>query len=532
MQNALILAIDLGTSGPKVALFTWRGELVGYEYEATPYYLFPNGGAEQKPSEWWAAITAATRRLMKRDLAPPEQIAALSCTTQWSGTVAVDRSGEPLMDAVIWMDARGAPYVQEVVGGPVRVEGYGLDKLLTWLRLTGGVPNRTGKDSIGHILYIQREHPHVYAQTHKFLEPKDYLNLRLTGKFAASYDSITLHWVTDNRNLSRVDYSARLLRMTGIEREKLPDLVPPAGILGELQAEAAADLGLPPGIPVAVGTPDLQSAALGAGAAADFQAYLYVGTSSWIACHVPFKKTDILHNIASLPAGIPGKYLVSNEQQTSGACLNFLRDNILYHQDELLTQEGVPDVYQIFDRIAGKAPAGSGGLIFTPWLYGERTPVSDRTLRGGLHNLSLESTREHIIRAVFEGVAFNTRWLLGYVEQFVGRRLDALPLVGGGGKSGVWCQIFADILGRSVRQVKDPILANARGAAFQAAAALGMLKLEEIEGNIVRTETFSPNPGHQQVYNEMYREFLEIYKQNTKIYSRLNHRVAGDQVKQ
>lgn len=521
-DNSLILAIDLGTTGPKVALFTAQGELRGYEFEPTPYYLQPNGGAEQKPEEWWRAICIATRRLLDRGLAPPEHIAVLCCTTQWSGTVAVDRDGTPLMDAIIWMDSRGAPYVQRATHSPLSVQGYGIDKLITWIRLSGGIPSHAGKDPIAHILFIKHEYPEIYRQTDKFLEPKDYLNLRLTGVCAASYDSITLHWVTDNRDLSRVDYSPELLRLGTLEREKLPDLMPPLTILGTLTQHAADDLGLHTGVQVVIGTPDIPSAALGSGAVRDFEAHLYIGTSSWIACHVPFKKTDLFHNIASLPSAIPGKYLVSDEQQTSGACLSFLRDNILFHHDELLTEADVLDVYNIFNQIAARAPAGSGGVIFTPWLYGERTPSDDRYARGGFFNLSLQSTREHIIRAVLEGVAYNTRWLFGYVEKFVGRSLDALNAVGGGASSDIWCQIMADVLGRDIHQMKDPILANARGAAHLASVAMGYMTFDQISDQTQIKRTYAPNPENKLIYDAMFKEFLQIYQRTKPIYARLN----------
>jgi len=522
MKNPLILAIDLGTSGPKVALYTAQGELLGYEFEPTRYYLMPGGGAEQKPEEWWQAICAATRRLLGRGLALPEQVAALCATTQWSGTVAVDRSGKPLMDAIIWLDTRGAPYVRRIVGGPLALEGYAPLKLFTWIRLTGGVPSQTGKDPIAHILYLKYERPEIYRQADKFLEPKDYLNLRLTGICATACDSITLHWVTDNRDLARVDYAPALLRLAGLEREKLPDLRPPSSILGHLTPQAAEELGLHPDVQVIIGTPDIPSAALGSGAVRDFETHLYIGTSSWIASHVPFKKTDLFHNIASLPSAIPGRYLVTNEQETSGACLTFLRDNILYHQDELLTEAGVPDVYKIFDQIAARAPAGSGGLIFTPWLYGERAPIDDHSVRGGLFNLSLQSTREHIIRAVLEGVAYNTRWLLGYVEKFIGRRLAAINAIGGGASSDIWCQILADVLGRTIRQMKDPILANARGAAYLAAVALGYTTFDEIANQAQVAHTYTPDPVNKPVYDALFQEFLQIYQRNKPIYARLN----------
>jgi xylulokinase len=523
-HQRLILSIDLGTNGPKVALVTIKGEVVAHEFEPIQLYLLPNGGAEQDPDEWWHAIAVATRRLLSDEAASRAEIVGVCCTSQWSGTVAVDQNGSHLMNAIIWMDTRGAPYIQEMIKGPILIEGYGLRKIVDWIRLTGGAPTHSGKDPIAHILYLQNERPEIYRQTYKFLEPKDYLNLRLTGCFAASYDSIALHWVTDNRDLTNVHYNQHLLDLAGLDVEMLPELKRAVDILGPIQPAAADALGLPQGIPVVMGTPDIQSAALGSGAVSDYAGHLYIGTSSWLTCHIPFKKTDIIHNMGALPSAIPDKYFIANEQECAGACLNFLRDNILYHRDALLQEANLADIYQVFDQIAEKVPAGSDRLIFTPWLYGERTPVEDHAIRGGLHNLSLKSTREHIIRAVFEGVAYNSRWLLGYVEKFINRRMDTLHMIGGGANSDIWCQIHADILNRTIRQVKNPIQANARGVGILASVALGYTTFDDVSNHIPIANTYQPNPANRKLYDDLFSEFVGIYQRNRRMYVRLNRR--------
>ena len=517
-----ILAIDLGTSGPKVALISMHGKIAGSEFEPVQLFLLPNGGAEQDPLEWWTAIKKAAQRLLARKLVPQDDIVAVSCTTQWSGTVAVDSRGSPLMNAIIWMDARGAPYIQEIVGGTLKIGGYAIDKLLTWIRLTGGIPGHAGKDPIAHILFIKNVFPDIYQRTYKFLEPKDYINLCLTGKFCASYDSIALHWLADIRDLERVRYDDRLIELSEIDRQKLPDLKRAVDILGTLRPDVASELGLSENTQVVMGTPDVHSAALGSGAACDFKAHLYIGTSSWLACHVPFKKTDVVHNIASLPSAIPLKYLVSNEQQSAGACLTYLRDNLHFPSPDLLAAESSGDAYQDFDRIAEGISPGSQGLIFTPWLNGERTPVDDRFARGVFFNQSLRSTQAHFIRSVFEGVAYNTRWLLGYVEKFTGRRLDPINMVGGGAVSDIWCQIHADVLGRTIRQVEDPILVNTRGAAFLASAALGYTSFDEISEHVPIKASYQPNPENQQIYEPLYHEFVNLYGLGRKMFARLN----------
>jgi xylulokinase len=247
-----------------------------------------------------------------------------------------------------------------------------------------------------------------------------------------------------------------------------------------------------------------------------------LGTSSWLTCHVPFKKTDLFHSLAALPSAIPGRYLLTDEQECAGICLQYLRDHIIFPQDELATGAKPSNAYQLFDRIAERTPAGSGKLIFTPWLYGERAPVDDHLVRGGFFNQSLQTTREQVVRAVFEGVAYNSRWLLKYVEQFIKRPVEAVNIVGGGAKSNIWCQIHADVLNRPIRQMKDPLEVNVRGAAMLASAALGYLRYGDIASSVPVAKTYMPNPDHRQIYDELFREFTALYESNKKIYARLN----------
>jgi len=516
-----ILAIDLGTSGPKTALVSCRGEVVDFAFEKNRLQLLPDGGAEQDPEEWWTTISNTAKMVIGRNLVPVDDIVGVSCSTQWSGTVAVGKNGLHLCNALIWLDSRGSRYIRDIAGGWPRIDGYGLGKLIRWLRLTGGIPGQSGKDPIAHILYLKDCRPEIYRDTFCFLEPKDYINLRLTGKFAASFDSITLHWVTDNRRIDHIAYDDRLIRMTGIDREKLPELKRAVDILGPIKNEVADAWGIRRGTPVICGTPDVQAAAIGSGAVADFASHFYIGTSSWLTCHVPFKKTDVLRGIASLPSAIPGRYFVANEQETAGACLTYLRDNLFCQVDELHAGD-IPDVYGCFDRMAARVPPGSRGVMFTPWLYGERTPIDDHTVRAGFYNQSLNTTREDLVRAVFEGVALNGRWLLSCVEGFVGRTLDPIRLIGGGAVSEVWCQIFADVFNRTVHQVDAPILANVRGAGLLGALALGRITVPEIADAVAVRNAYSPDPTHRKLYDDRFRIFKQIYRRNKKIYRALN----------
>ena len=518
----IILAVDLGTSGMKVALITVSGAVLGWETQPVRLIITPDGGAEQSPEEWWQALISAAGRLLARSPQAVPNVAAVCCSTQGESTVAVDRDGRALGNAILWMDMRGAPYLRRQLHGLLNLDGADLFKVLRFVRLTGGMPSMTGKDPAGHMLLIRDTMPEVYARTTRFLNVLDYLNLRLTGECVASFDSIVTSWVTDNRNPNAVHYDDSLIRMLGIDREKLPQVVPCTHVIGELRREVAETLGLPAGVKVVAGAIDNTAAAVGAGAVEDYAAHLYIGTSSWIAAHVPFKKTDVASSMASIPCAVPGRYLLTALQATAGGNLTFLRDNILYHKDELLQEADVPDIFKVLDQIAERVPAGANGLIYTPWIWGERAPVDDRNLRAGLYNLSLHNTREDIIRAFLEGIAYNTRWLMAPIETFLGHPVKSLNIVGGGAQSDVWCQIFADVMNLEINQVADPIYANARGAAWIGAVGLGEITFADIPRLVRFKRIYQPQPANCAVYDEKFAVFKLIYRQMKKVHARLN----------
>ncbi len=522
MAGRYVFTIDLGTSGPKVAMFTLDGEYIDGEFSPVDLVLFPHGGVEQRPADWWDGIVGATERLWTRIDVDPADVAAISVTSQWSGTVPVDAAGQPTHDAIIWMDARGAAATKKMAGSRLNVAGYEPRKLKRWISLTGGAPSHSGKDPISHILFIEDALPEVAARTAVYLEPKDYLNLRLTGRAVSTYDSIVLHWLTDNRDWDHIDYVPELVADAGIDRAKLPDLIAATDIVGGLLPEVASALGLLADTPVIGGTPDVQSATLGSGAVDDYEGHLYIGTSSWLTCHVPKKKTNILNGVASLPSPLPGKYFVANEQECAGKCLTWLRDNVLWPDDSLGGGPAPDDALQQMDALAATVAPGSNGVIFTPWLNGERTPVDDHTIRAGWHNIALSTTRADLVRATLEGVAFNSRWLLGVVEKFCGRPFDGLNFIGGGANSDLWCQIHADVMDREIRQVAYPIRANARGAALLASVALGHATPADLSGKVPVAAVYTPNPANRQLYDELFGEFTKLYKANKAIHARLN----------
>ena len=515
-----VLAVDLGTGGPKVGLVSIRGAVACREHVAVATRLLPGGGAVQDAQVWWDAVSAAASRALHSGAVDPGAVVAVSCTGQWASTVPVDEDGLPVGDCLLWLDSRGGPHSRRAVGGPVA--GYAPGAAARWIRRSGGAPSTSGADPIGHILFIEHEQPAVARRTRWYLEPVDYLAMRLTGVAAASHASMAGAWLTDNRDLGRLEYDPVLVGAAGVPGDKLPPLRRTGAVVGEVRAEVAGALGLGPGVVVVTGTPDLHSAAVGSGSVLEAETHLTLSTTSWVSCPVDVKKTDPIRQIATvpgLPAG-PGspRYLVADNHETGGRALEWVRDLMF------AAGPGPPASFDALSTAAAGVPAGSNGVLFTPWLAGERSPVDDRCARGGFHNLSLGTSRLDLVRAVLEGVAYNSRWLAEAVDRFMGRLLEPIRMVGGGATSTLWCQIHADVLGRRVERVADPVDANLRGAALLAALSLGHLVPGELRALVSTDGTFDPDPSTRANYDRLYAEFPKLYAAQKPMFARLNRR--------
>ena len=519
-----VLAIDLGSGGPKVAVVDETGAILSKGTESVSTIFTLGGGAEQDPHAWWRSVDKAVRTALSDPAVNRQKIVAVSCTGQWSVTAPVDRAGEPLMNAVHWMDSRGAPYTRQLTNGLIKVEGYGLRRLLHWIRITGAVPTHAGADALAHILFIKRERPDIYARTHQLLEPMDYLNLRLTGKFSASYATIFPYLLTDNRDVNDVHYDDGLLQLAGIDRDKLPTLVPVDHVLGLIRPEVAAQWGLPATTQVLCGTADNQTAALGAGSIADATGYISVGTTSWLSCHIPFKKCDLLRSIATMPSAIPGRNIVVAEQGAAGRCLEAVVERMLFADRDMSDPAVRSQAYlDAFAEGANVRP-GAEGLIFLPWLNGSGPPAANGDVRGGFLNQTLQTSRGQAVRAVIEGIALNLRWLLPHVERFVGKQFNELRFVGGAAASDLWCQIFADVLDRPMHRIAEPRMATVRGAALHAFMSLGIRRRDEISAMVPVSAVFEPLPANRRTYEALFPHFVACYKRNRTLFTRLNRR--------
>lgn len=532
-----ILAIDQGNSGPKVGVVSFDGEVLGTGVTPVSVQIGRDGAATQDPAEWRTAlrtsVTTAIASAQSRMRLLPQALHAVAVTGQWGSTVPVDAHGHAVGPVLLWADTRAAKYSSRIVGGRLAVDGIAPHKVLSWLRYTGGAPSPHGADPTGHVQLLRHELAEIGHRARWLLEPVDYLTMMLTGRPAATPASMILSWITDNRPGVTPRYVPELVRRAGRDARQLPELLPTGSVQGNLQPEIAAELGLEPGVPVTTGIPDLHAAALGSGAVGPLQTHLAVSTTAWLSAPVPFKKTDVFHQMATVPGLEPELALIANNIETGGAALTWLRERIIAPHDLLsgggsgIGADGAapPLAHPTFDdlfALAELAEPGSEGVIFTPWLNGERSPVDDRDLRGAWVNLTLRTNRAALVRSVLEGVALNITWLFEYYQRFLKRRVPSVRILGGGARSDLWCSIIASSLNRPVHRVADPLNAQLRGAALWSRVSLGEISVSQAADLIELDQTFEPEPAATAIYREHYREYRSLAKSLRGFYRRMN----------
>lgn len=522
MSDKVIVAHDMGTSSDKAVLITVHGEIIGEAKQHYDVYHPKPGWAEQNPDDWWEAVCSTTHQVLQKNKVAPERVAGITFASQTLGLVPINKQGDPLRPAMIWLDSRSAEIMHKRLWKRPHIMGYHPWRLIRFLTITGGAPGHTGKDQVGKLLWIKEHEPDIYAQTDKFLDVKDYVTFRLTGNQTTSADLAFLWWMMDSRK-QKNQWHPGLCRLAGVDLQRLPAIQPSAAIVGEVTPAAAKKTGLNPGTPVINGSGDFGAAALGSGALEDGELIACLGTSGWIAAHVTKRKIDVPHYAGCIGSALPDQfYLALAFQETAGICLEWVKDHVLYHKDQIKKEFHASKIYEILDQLAQEVPPGSEGLIFTPWMYGERCPLDDDSVRAGLFNLGLNHSREHILRAVLEGVVLNLRWALEVIENLYTPKAY-LNLIGGGAQSDIWCQILADVTNHEIRRVADPRHAGARGVALLASMSLGYMgSILEMKEKIHVDRVFNPNPENRSLYDKRFIMFKALYHANKKWYAKMN----------
>jgi xylulokinase len=425
---------------------------------------------------------------------------------------------------ILWLDRRGAPDRLR------RLPGYprGMDsplRLLHWLRVHG-LPPVAGGLTLAHLRYLRYARPEVYERTARFLEPTDYVTLRLTGRSTANQCTAFMFLMTDNRRLDAADYDARLVSHAGIDRDKLPELVPLDATVGTVLPEVANDIGVSPDTPVITGLNDTQAGGMGAAAFRGGHAAISLGSTSVMITHIPRKRTDVRHAILSMPSPVPGTWFVMAENGTGGAGLDHLLKE-MPEAGDATGDAGATGRYAQFERLVSQAPPGSGGVLYLPWLGGSMAPCADGRMRGGFLNVGLATTRAEFARAVLEGIALNLRWLREPVERFAGRCFSHFVLCGGGAASDAWSQIVADALDAPVHQPEQPQYVAAVGAGLLAFQRLGLLGFEDFASRLAIRRVYEPNPANRPLYRARAGQFVRAFKRTRPLFRMLNQVEAG-----
>ena len=500
----LVLAVDLGTSGLRVALLDVEGRSFGSATRPVAMRLGPGAAAEEDPEEIWRALGESALAALAERPGAASRVAAILCGSQYSSLVPVDSRGHPVGPLVLYLDRRGAPMSRALTER--RPELWKL-----WLERHGMASGGGGEDSLAHLLWFQSERPDIHAKARAYVEPMDYLTARLSGRVTANVCTLFPLLLTDNRRGSAGGWCEEMIEATGVDREKLPELLAPDATVGELLPEHAKAWGLPSGVRVLSAVNDTQALTFGTGSHVGSRLGVSIGTTLVPTTLVPSMRADLQHLLLTQPAPIPDRHVLMAEGGMAGKAVEFVLEQLIYASDALGDDRRANAFARLEPAVAATDP-GAGGVVFLPWLSGIWAPAGDGRARGAFLNLSLGTTRAHLVRAALEGVACQLRWMLPHIEALTGRRHDELVFAAGGARSDAWAQILADVCNRPVRQLAEPELTNCRGAARLAFHRLGVLDLAAAGERLVERRRYEPRAEHRELYDDLAGRFVLAYE--------------------
>jgi xylulokinase len=506
MKN-YVLAHDLGTTGNKATLYDREGRLVGSAFYAYNTQYAHTGWAEQNPQDWWEAVCGSTRRLIGQTPGlRADEIACITFSGQMMGCVPLDKHARPLRNAIIWADQRAVEQENWLAERISREEVY---------RITGH--RLSASYSLTKMLWLRDHQPDTYKSTYKFVHAKDAMVARLTGKFVtepSDGSSMNLY------DLEAGTWSEKIIGAAGLDPDQLPDLCRSIDVVGELLPEAAEEVGLVAGTPVVIGGGDGACAAVGAGVVREGSAYNYIGSSSWIALttsrpiYDPDQKTFTFGHV------VPGMFMPTGTMQAAGASYQWTRDQLCPLEVQAAQSLGL-SAYEIINLGAEQSPVGANGLIYLPYLLGERSPRWNPRARGAFIGLTIRHTRADMVRAVLEGITMNLRAILEcFTRQ--GAHIDAMRVIGGGARGRFWNRIMADLYGVPVHRMSILEEATSMGAALAGGVGVGLYPgFEMIEQMNHIAETIPPNPAAVAQYEKLYPIFEACYRQLLPIYDQI-----------
>ena len=526
-----IIIYDFGTSSLKTCLFEidTNIRLVASSSGSYGLYISDDGGAEQDTEEWWNTICSTTRDLFIDSEVRPDEIEGMAFCSQMQGTVLVDEKGNALRRPMNYLDQKGVREYKDCMGsGLVKVSGCNLYKLVRNL-LVNYAGSTSAKDPIWKYKWVENNEPEIFNKVYKWLDINDYLVARCTGRIIRTADSAFATFLYDTRK-GKEGWNKGLLKMYKVKPEHMPDIIECTDIAGHLTGKAAQELGLIEGIPVFGGGGDTTFVNIGAGCTKPGDTHIYVGTSGWVSTFLDYQTVDINAMITGVLSAKRGYYNYYAELETAGQCFEWVINHVALDEVGVyLKKIQITDVeskyisiYDYISEVISEVPPGANGIIFTPWMHGNRCPFEDSNAGGIFFNIKVENSKKDMLRAVLEGICYHLRWLLECEEDKV-KTSETIRFVGGGALSPVTCQMLADITGRTIETVNNTQEVGAIGTALVVAAGINGVDVLELAKKIVKADhIYVPDPKNKDVYERNYKVFKKLYKTNASNFRELN----------
>lgn len=495
MKQLYLLGIDIGTSACKAALFDRKGQVLAAANGEYPVYYPEEGWAEQNPEEWWSAVCEAVRQVIRKAGIQPEEIAGVGIDGQSWSAIAIDKGGKVLTNTPIWMDTRAQSICDRLN------EEIGEDEIF---RIAGNSfqPSYT----TAKILWYKENLPEVYCKIYKILQSNSYIAFKLTGQISQDLSQgYGLHCF----DMRTGQWDEEMCRKMGIPRDFLPEIVPSDRIIGTVTKKAAEESGLAEGTPVAAGGLDAACGTLGAGVIHSGETQEQGGQAGGMSICIEKYQAD-----PRLILGfhvIPGKWLLQGGTTGGGGVMRWFEREFADYERLMREQTGISSLDQL-NEIAEKVKPGCDGLVFLPYMAGERSPIWNPYAKGVFYGLDFSKTKGHMVRACMEGVAFSLRHNLETAEE-AGAKAEILRAMGGSANSLLWTQIKSDVTGKTMA-VPASDTATTLGAALLAGVGTGFYKdYEEAVAETVKvTRKHQPDPEKKAVYDKNYETYLELYR--------------------
>lgn len=541
-MSKYVITYDIGTTGIKTCLIEIDNEVKIMASATAGYNLYVDdetgakGGAEQDADEWWEAMSITTKTVFdKMPTVTKEMVEGISFCSAMQGLVLVDKEGNCIRRPMTYMDQRAREELQKGMAHGVQIAGAEATKCLKYLYYTKAVSSSV-KDPIWKYKWVEAHEPENFKKIYKWLDIKEYLICRLTGEFVMTPDSAFGTLLYDTRK-GHEGWCKPVCDMVGVNIEHLPPIKKSTEKVGEITEKAAREIGLAPGTAVYGGGGDASLIGVGAGAVEIGDTHIYSGTSGWVGTVVPEQFVDAGAMMASIVGVNPETYNFFGELETSNKCVGWVKDHLALDEIGVFLKKygNAADsfeqiefnMYDYLEEVVASIPAGSNGVVFTPWLHGNRCPFEDPNAAGMFFNIRLDTGKTELIRSVVEGICFHMRWMLERQEEK--KKVKALKTTntvrfcGGGALGETTCQILADILQREVVVVNSPQNIGAVGAAACIAVGMGIIpSIFDVKKLIPVKTTYKPNPANKAVYDKNFKVFQNLYKCNKKNFEILN----------